>query len=93
MEHILPREAVLRGTYEVVVESSCNGMFGVPLRGDIIAPPDVSQGYSSSQMCLIFHHFLDEQVLPARLCGPCCSGSGRMYALFRLHGVMVLTLL
>lgn len=41
MEHIIPREAVERGTYEVVIESSCNGMFGVPWSGDIIAPPDV----------------------------------------------------
>ena len=41
VEHIIPREAVERGTYEVVIESSCNGMFGVPWNGDTIAPPDV----------------------------------------------------
>lgn len=43
VEHIIPREAVERGTYDVVIESSCNGMFGVPWSGDIIAPPDVRQ--------------------------------------------------
>lgn len=43
VEHIIPREAVERGTYEVVIESSCNGMFGVPWNGDTIAPPDVRE--------------------------------------------------
>ncbi|KAI6046633.1 glycoside hydrolase family 38 protein [Pisolithus marmoratus] len=43
VEHIIPREAVLRGTYEVVIESSCNGMFGVPWNGDAIAPPDMNR--------------------------------------------------
>jgi len=43
VEHIIPREAVERGTYEVVIESSCNGMFGVPWDGDTISPPDVRQ--------------------------------------------------
>ena len=69
-------------------------MFGLGLGGDLIGPPDVSQGYSGTLRCLIFfRHFLDEQVLPARICGPCCSEPGRMYALFRSHHGMVLTLL
>ena len=42
VDHIIPREAVQKGYYEVVIESSCNGMFGVPWNGDTIAPPDVS---------------------------------------------------
>lgn len=46
VDHIIPRDAVKRGTYEIVVESSCNGMFGVPWNGDTIAPPDVSNGSS-----------------------------------------------
>lgn len=41
VEHIIPREAVKAGKYEVVIESSCNGMFGVPWNGDTIEPPDV----------------------------------------------------
>jgi hypothetical protein len=46
VEHIIPREAVERGAYEVVIESSCNGMFGTPWSGDMIAPPDVRQPIS-----------------------------------------------
>ena len=42
VERILPREAVLQGTYEVIIESSCNDMFGVPMNGNLIEPPDVS---------------------------------------------------
>ena len=77
VEHIVPREAVLRGTYEVVIESSCNGMFGVPMNGNLIEPPDVS-------LCVGFlkrltHHFLDEQVLWTRICGPRRPEPRRMY--------------
>ncbi|KAG8215119.1 hypothetical protein J3R82DRAFT_8570 [Butyriboletus roseoflavus] len=46
VEHIIPREAVERGTYEVVIESSCNGMFGVPWSGDIIAPPEMNRYFN-----------------------------------------------
>lgn len=52
VEHIIPREAVERGTYEVVIESSSNGMFGVPWGGDIVAPPDVRQVISFLKCCL-----------------------------------------
>lgn len=51
MEHIIPREAVERGTYEIVIESSCNGMFGVP-GGNQIAPPDVRQLVPLLELCL-----------------------------------------
>ncbi|KAJ3559346.1 hypothetical protein NM688_g401 [Phlebia brevispora] len=43
VEHIIPRTAVQKGTYEIVIESSCNGMFGVPWNGDTIAPPDMNR--------------------------------------------------
>ena len=41
VDHIIPSTAVKNGTYSIVIESSCNGMFGVPWNGDTIAPPDV----------------------------------------------------
>jgi hypothetical protein len=43
VEYIIPADACKRGYHEFVIESSCNGMFGVPWSGDIIAPPDVSR--------------------------------------------------
>ena len=42
IEYIIPRSAVKAGKHEFIIESSCNGMFGVPWNGDTIAPPDVS---------------------------------------------------
>jgi alpha-mannosidase len=41
VEYILPRKARGQGSYKFVIESSCNGMFGVPRDGDAISPPDV----------------------------------------------------
>ena len=41
VEYILPHDARKKGTHDFVIESSCNGMFGVPWNGDTIAPPDV----------------------------------------------------
>lgn len=38
---ILGPEIRQKGTFDFVIESSCNGMFGVPWNGDTIAPPDV----------------------------------------------------
>jgi alpha-mannosidase len=40
VEYIIPRSAVEKGSLSFVIESSCNGMFGVP-PGDIIEAPDV----------------------------------------------------
>lgn len=37
VEHIIPPAAVKAGIYEIVIESSCNGLFGV---GDSIEPPN-----------------------------------------------------
>ncbi len=41
VEFIIPHRAREQGKHEFVIESSCNGMFGVPWNGDTIAPPDV----------------------------------------------------
>ena len=43
VEYIIPREAIKAGKHEFVIESSCNGMFGVPWNGDTIAPPDMNR--------------------------------------------------
>jgi len=41
VEYIIPHKAREEGRHEFVIESSCNGMFGVPWNGDTIQPPDV----------------------------------------------------
>ncbi|KIY67661.1 glycoside hydrolase family 38 protein [Cylindrobasidium torrendii FP15055 ss-10] len=46
VEHIIPIEARRAGKYEVVVEMSCNGMFGVPWSGDTIDPPDMNRYFT-----------------------------------------------
>ena|ERR1700761_2972968 len=38
VEYIIPASARKKGTHEIVIESSCNGMFGVPATGGISAP-------------------------------------------------------
>ena len=38
VDHIIPRSAVEAGQYNIVIESSCNGMFGVGQ--GVIEPPD-----------------------------------------------------
>lgn len=43
VEFIISPEDRKRGGLDIVIESSCNGMFGVPWNGDTIAPPDVSK--------------------------------------------------
>lgn len=63
VEHIIPPQAVRDGHYAVVIESSCNGMFGVPWNGDTIAPPDVN--FLSFQPDADAHSCVDEQVFPA----------------------------
>ncbi|KAH8101605.1 hypothetical protein BXZ70DRAFT_876223, partial [Cristinia sonorae] len=39
----IPHDAVKAGKHEFVIETSCNGMFGVPWNGDTIAPPDMNR--------------------------------------------------
>ncbi|KAF8512088.1 glycoside hydrolase family 38 protein [Hysterangium stoloniferum] len=46
VEYIIPKEARKKGTYEFVIEQSCNGMFGVPWDGDSISPPDMNRYYT-----------------------------------------------
>lgn len=41
VEFILPTEARNARKFDFVIESSCNGMFGVPWNGDTIEHPDV----------------------------------------------------
>ncbi|KZV60805.1 glycoside hydrolase family 38 protein [Peniophora sp. CONT] len=40
VEWILPKEARKSRKVDIVIEVSCNGMFGVPWNGDTIMPPD-----------------------------------------------------
>ena len=40
IEYIIPPSAIKAGTHSFIIESSCNGMFGVPWNGDTVAPPD-----------------------------------------------------
>ncbi|OAX33098.1 glycoside hydrolase family 38 protein [Rhizopogon vinicolor AM-OR11-026] len=53
VEHIIPPQAVRDGHYAVVIESSCNGMFGVPWNGDTIAPPDMNRYFSLASADLV----------------------------------------
>ena len=45
MEYIIPLKDRKKGTYDFVIEQSCNGMFGVPFSGDTIDPPDMNRYY------------------------------------------------
>ncbi|KAI0776540.1 glycosyl hydrolases family 38 N-terminal domain-containing protein [Trametes elegans] len=53
VEHIIPRSAIKAGKYEIVIESSCNGMFGVPWNGDTIAPPDMNRFFQLASADLV----------------------------------------
>jgi alpha-mannosidase len=53
VEYIIPLEARKRGYHEVVIESSANGMFGVPWNGDTIAPPDMNRHYQLASADLV----------------------------------------
>lgn len=53
VEHIIPPQAVRAGKYAVVIESSCNGMFGVPWNGDTIAPPDMNRYFQLASADLV----------------------------------------
>ena len=53
VEHIIPASAVKKGTYSIVIESSCNGMFGVPWNGDTIAPPDMNRYFGLASADLV----------------------------------------
>ncbi|KAL5496105.1 AMS1 [Sanghuangporus vaninii] len=53
VDHIIPLEARKAGVYEIVIESSCNGMFGVPTGGDTIAPPDMNRRFTLASADLV----------------------------------------
>ncbi|KDQ11808.1 glycoside hydrolase family 38 protein [Botryobasidium botryosum FD-172 SS1] len=53
VEYIIPPEARKAGVHEFVIESSCNGMFGVPWNGDTIAPPDMNRYFSLASADLV----------------------------------------
>jgi alpha-mannosidase len=53
VEYIIPQEAREQGVYEFVIESSCNGMFGIPFSGDIIDPPDMNRYFSLASADLV----------------------------------------
>lgn len=42
IDHIVPREAVTAGRYEIYIEVSVNGLFGVGINGFRHQRPDVS---------------------------------------------------
>ncbi|KAI5118794.1 hypothetical protein M0805_005022 [Coniferiporia weirii] len=53
VDHIIPPAARKAGVYEIVIESSCNGMFGVPWNGDSIAPPDMNRFFALASADLV----------------------------------------
>lgn len=53
VEYIIPRESVLKGSIDLVLESTCNGMFGVPWNGDTIAPPDMNRFFRLASADLV----------------------------------------
>ena len=53
MEYIIPLEAYSAGIHEFVIESSCNGMFGVPWNGDTIQPPDMNRWFTLASADLV----------------------------------------
>ncbi|KAL6305038.1 glycosyl hydrolases family 38 N-terminal domain-containing protein [Sparassis latifolia] len=53
VEYIIPRSARKEGKHEVIIESSCNGMFGVPWNGDTIEPPDMNRYFSLASADLV----------------------------------------
>ncbi|KAF9025150.1 glycoside hydrolase family 38 protein [Hymenopellis radicata] len=53
VEHIIPMEARKKGSYDIVIESTCNGMFGVPWNGDTIEPPDMNRWFTLASADLV----------------------------------------
>jgi hypothetical protein len=52
VEYIIPLDARKKNYHEFVIESSCNGMFGVP-SSDLIEAPDVRSYFSNQVSSLI----------------------------------------
>lgn len=53
VEYIIPQAARDQGVHEFVIESSCNGMFGVPFSGDTVDPPDMNRYFSLASADLV----------------------------------------
>ena len=53
VEYIIPQDPRERGIHEFVIESSCNGMFGIPFSGDIVDPPDMNRYFSLASADLV----------------------------------------
>ncbi|RDB17533.1 Alpha-mannosidase [Hypsizygus marmoreus] len=53
VEYIIPEAERKQGRHDFVIESSCNGMFGVPWNGDTIAPPDMNRYFSLKSADLV----------------------------------------
>ncbi|EGN94808.1 glycoside hydrolase family 38 protein [Serpula lacrymans var. lacrymans S7.3] len=53
VEYIIPLDARQQGHHEFIIESSCNGMFGVPWNGDTIAPPDMNRYFQLASADLV----------------------------------------
>ncbi|KAF8900480.1 glycoside hydrolase family 38 protein [Gymnopilus junonius] len=53
VEYIIPQEAREQGVHEFIIESSCNGMFGVPWNGDTIQPPDMNRYFQLASADLV----------------------------------------
>ncbi|KAJ3574050.1 hypothetical protein NP233_g2021 [Leucocoprinus birnbaumii] len=53
VEYIIPLEARAEGYHDFVIESSCNGMFGVPMTGDTIDPPDMNRYFALASADLV----------------------------------------
>jgi alpha-mannosidase len=53
VEYIIPLIERKRGTHSFVIESSCNGMFGVPNNGDTVDPPDMNRYFTLASADLV----------------------------------------
>jgi alpha-mannosidase len=53
VEYIIPQEAREQGIHEFVIESSCNGMFGVSVSDDVFDVPDMNRYFSLASADLV----------------------------------------
>ncbi|KIY52201.1 glycoside hydrolase family 38 protein [Fistulina hepatica ATCC 64428] len=53
VEYILPPAARKARKHSFVIESTCNGMFGVPMSGDTIDPPDMNRYFTLASADLV----------------------------------------
>ena len=74
IDHIIPREAVLKGSYQCYIEISVNALFGLGLNGFRHQQPDVS--------VVMITLIPDERVVSTRNCRHCARqvrGSSIVY--------------